>query len=86
LTDKLGLLAWTSSGPIFLIDGQGVVSESDDEGKSWEEASEIGGQPAAFEAAGDDLYAALHDGTIKRSTDGGQTWTVRSRPHATITQ
>jgi len=28
----------------------------------------------------DELYAALHDGTIKRSTDGGASWTVRSRP------
>jgi hypothetical protein len=27
-----------------------------------------------------EFYAALHDGTIKRSTDGGATWTVRSTP------
>jgi hypothetical protein len=42
---------------------------------------EIGGQPAAFLAQGvRELYVALHDGTIKRSTDGGATWVVRSTP------
>jgi hypothetical protein len=25
-----------------------------------------------------DLYVALHDGTIKRSQDGGATWVVRT--------
>ena len=86
LADKVGLLAWTSSGSLFLVDGEGVVSESEDDGRSWDETGEIGGQPAAFEADDDDVYAALHDGTIKRSTDSGRTWTVRSRPRATITQ
>ena len=28
----------------------------------------------------DELSVALHDGTIKRSIDGGATWTVRSTP------
>ena len=86
LSDEIGLLAWTELGSLFLVDAQGAVSESDDDGATWEESGEIGGQPAAFEAAGDDLYAALHDGTIKQSSDGGQSWSVRSRPQATITQ
>jgi hypothetical protein len=44
-------------------------------------AGEIGGQPAALVAEGpNDLYVALHDGTIKRSTDGGATWKLRSTP------
>jgi hypothetical protein len=30
--------------------------------------------------AASDLYVALHDGTIKRSTDSGSTWVVRSTP------
>jgi hypothetical protein len=41
---------------------------------------EVGGEPAAFEAEDDGLYVALHDGTVKRSTNGGRSWTVRSRP------
>lgn len=86
LTDKTGLLAWAASGAVFLVDANGVVSRSADGGKSWEEAGEIGGQPAAFEANADDLYAALHDGTIKQSRNGGRTWTVRSRPRATVAQ
>ncbi len=86
LTDEVGLLAWTESGSLFLVDAQGVVSDSEDDGARWEGSGEIGGQPAAFEAEGDDLYAALHDGTIKRSTDDGRSWSVRSRPQATITQ
>ena len=40
----------------------------------------IGGQPAAFIAHGRDLYAALADATVVRSTDGGRTWTVRATP------
>lgn len=85
LTDRTGLLAWAESGPVFLVDGEGVVSRSDDRGERWEEVGEIGGQPAAFEAAGDDLLAALHDGTIQQSTDDGRTWTVRSEPETTVT-
>ena len=84
LDDALGLLAWTASGALYRADADGAVSASPDGGRSWDAAGEAGGQPAAFEAAGDDLYIALHDGTIKRSSDGGGTWTVRSRPRATV--
>jgi hypothetical protein len=47
---------------------------------SFNEVGSIGGQPAAFEAAGDELYVALHDGTVKRSPDRGRSWRLRSRP------
>jgi hypothetical protein len=39
-----------------------------------------GGEPTALIADRRDLYIALADGTVKRSTDGGVTWTVRAAP------
>jgi photosystem II stability/assembly factor-like uncharacterized protein len=42
---------------------------------------EIGGEPAALLANGtDEVYVALHDGTIRRSSDGGTNWSVRTTP------
>jgi hypothetical protein len=38
-------------------------------------------EPATFEATGpDELYVALHDGRIKRPSDGGRTWVLHHRP------
>ena len=82
LADELGLLAWAADGGLYLVDGAGGVSESTDDGGSWQEVGTVGAEPAAFEAAGNDLYVALHDGTVKRSSDGGRSWVVRSRPRA----
>jgi hypothetical protein len=50
--------------------------ESTDEGRTWDPVSLLG--EADFHA--DQLYAALHDGTILHSTDGGSRWEVRSAP------
>ncbi len=76
-----GLLAWPTSKRLYRVGGDGGVSVSRGAAKAWRQVGELGGQPAAFEAEGpNDLYAALHDGTVKRSTDGGKSWRVRSRP------
>ena len=75
-----GLLARTSDGTLFLVDGTGAVHRSDDGGASFEAVGEIGGRPAAFAAAGDDLYAALHTNEVKLSRDGGRTWELRVEP------
>jgi hypothetical protein len=77
--DRAGLLAWPARGRLYLVDGRGRVFLSRDRGKSWERVGDIGGQPAAL-MADTQLYVALHDGTIKRSANGGRSWTVRSRP------
>ena len=81
-----GLVAWLQSGALAVVDGGGRTLASEDGGRSFEARGEIGGEPAAFDSAGDDLYAALHDGTVMRSVDGGRTWSVRSRPKASVTQ
>jgi hypothetical protein len=81
LAGEPGLLAWPAPNRIYLVRGDGHVYVSGVPERSWRALGEIGGRPAAFEAEGrTDLYAALHDGTVKRSTDGGQSWEVRSRP------
>ncbi len=77
---QLGLLAWAEVGTLYFIDGSGQVSMSRDQGGSWQRRGSIADQPAAFASAGRDLYAALPDGTVKSSTDGGRSWTVRSTP------
>jgi photosystem II stability/assembly factor-like uncharacterized protein len=79
--DAVGLLAWPTPERLFLVDGNGDVFLSANGGARFERRGTIDGQPAALLGQGaDELYAALHDGTIKRSTDGGSTWTVRSTP------
>jgi hypothetical protein len=79
MSEAVGLLAWP--GRLYLIAGGGQVFAGRDGGRRLEHQGEIGGQPAALVAEGpSELYVALHDGTVKRSTDGGATWAVRSTP------
>jgi Sortilin, neurotensin receptor 3, len=79
--EEVGLLSWPDSRHLFLVDAAGRFFGSNDNGIRFAQRGEIGGQPAALLAQGpDELYAALHDGTIKKSEDGGATWTVRSTP------
>lgn len=74
-----GFVVWHEPTRLVLITSGGEVKFGRDATK-WEQIGDLGGRPAAFEAEADGLYAALHDGTIKRSTDRGQSWSVRSRP------
>lgn len=81
LSDELaGLLAWQDGGRLALVDGTGAVQLSDDAGRSWRIAGNVGGRPAAFIAHENELYAALGDGSVTRSTDGGRSWAVRVAP------
>ncbi|MDQ5808621.1 MAG: exo-alpha-sialidase, partial [Actinomycetota bacterium] len=75
-----GLLARTRGGTLFVVDAEDGVHRSDDGGASFDAAGEIGGQPAAFAAHGDDLYVALHSNEVKTSSDGGRTWRLRVAP------
>jgi photosystem II stability/assembly factor-like uncharacterized protein len=78
--DTAGLLAWPAADRLYLVDGQGQVAHSVDGGRGWRPDGEIGGEPVAFIADGTDLYVALADATVKRSTDGGASWTLRATP------
>ena len=76
-----GLVAWPTARLRYLISGEGSVFVDDMEEGGWSRVGESGGEPAAFEADGaDQLYAALHDGTIIGSDDGGSSWRALSSP------
>jgi hypothetical protein len=79
--EHVGLLAWPSPELLHLVDGRGDVHASSDAGRSWRARGSIGGLPAALLGrSASELYAALHDGTVKQSVDGGLRWTIRSSP------
>jgi hypothetical protein len=76
LRGRPGLLAWTKGG-LYSLDPKGMVRIARHDLGRAESVGRVGGEPAAFDAASTrHLYVALHDGTIKRSNDGGQSWHV----------
>jgi photosystem II stability/assembly factor-like uncharacterized protein len=78
--DTAGLLAWPAPDRLYLVDGQGQIERSPDGGRRWQPTGSIGGQPAALVAHDAELYAALVDNSVKRSSDGGASWTLRATP------
>ncbi len=74
-----GLLAWGDS--LVVVDGGGTVHRADGPDDRLRPVGDVGGAPAALDAGqSDDLYVALHDGTVKRSVDGGAGWSLRAAP------
>lgn len=72
-----GLLAWPRRDRLYLLDGGGQLWLSRDGARRWQSRSRIGGRAAALLAvSAETLYAATHDGEIKRSLDGGESWTM----------
>jgi hypothetical protein len=81
LSKSVGLLAWPALDRLYAVDGRGRVFASSDAGREWRAVGDVGGQPAALLATSPRaLFVALHDGTIKRSADGGASWILRSSP------
>jgi hypothetical protein len=79
--EAIGLLAWPSANRLYVVNANGRVFVSADSGGEWSPVGDIGGQPAALLATGPrELYVALHDGSIRRSTSGGASWNLRSSP------
>lgn len=76
-----GYLAWPTSGRAYLADPTGSFFAAPRASGPWRSRGEIGSPPAALLAVDErTLFAALHDGTIVRSGDGGATWKVRATP------
>lgn len=80
LSEATGLLAWPRQERLYLLAPDGRLWHSPDQGKRWRALGEIGGKPAAFLVSGRQMYAALHDGVIKKSRDGGASWNLLARP------
>ncbi len=78
----LVLLAWQDPGALFGLTAAGVVFTSTDAGASWQQQGTLNGAPQALLATGDSLYAAVHEGGIHRSNDGGRSWRVYYREPA----
>lgn len=75
--DIAGLLAW-SDKTMYLLDTNGKLAASGDAGATWKPAGDVPGQPVAFIATETELYAALSDGTVMVSADGGDSWRIRT--------
>ena len=87
LVETSGLLAWPKPRQLYLLAPDGQLWLSPDRGRRWRRLGEVGGHPAAFAAYADGrMYAALHEGIIKRSTDGGRSWRVLARTESAQTR
>jgi hypothetical protein len=68
--------AWAEGSDLYRIDPGGDVKVSSDGGEKWKPLGSTGGEPQALTIDGDGkLYAALLDGTVSVSDDGGRTFT-----------
>ena len=63
---------------LVLVDGAGTIHKR--QGAEWTPVGKIGGPPAALAADGKTLLAAVQEGAVLQSEDGGRTWSVRVRP------
>ncbi len=79
LDEQIALVAWAAPERLFILGAEGQVAASPDGGRSFRPSGQTPGEPVSFMAAGDDLYVALADNRIMRSTDGGATWSLRTQ-------
>lgn len=80
LEGAAGLLAWPETQRLYRIAADGRVSIAAGAGREFRPVGDVGGLPAAFLAADGELYAAVHEGGIEQSSDGGRSWRIRYRP------
>lgn len=76
-----GYLAWPSTKRLFVATLDGAFLSAKGANRPWRSRGPLGSPVAALLAVNEKtLFAALHDGTIKQSDDGGMTWKVRATP------
>lgn len=76
-----GHLAWPTPGRAYVADLAGSFLTARRASGPWRPRSSLRSPPAALLAVDErTLFAALHDGTIVRSGNGGATWEVRATP------
>jgi photosystem II stability/assembly factor-like uncharacterized protein len=75
-------LAWPDTVALWGVSGAGAVLLSADAGGTWRQVGMVPGKPDALLAAGEHLYASVHEGGIYLSRDGGATWQLRYRDEA----
>ena len=75
-------LVWPSKDALYSIDRNGQVRVSPDGGRSWEDRGEVGGLPSEV-AVGrqNEVLAAVVGGKIRRTRDGGRTWSTVTTLH-----
>lgn len=71
----LAFLDWTDDAGIVGVAPDGTVHTSKD-GRMFNDRGTVGAAPAALLVTDDAWYAAVEDGGILRSDDGGASWTV----------
>jgi hypothetical protein len=79
LGKQIALVAWAAPERLFMLEQGGKVAVSSDGGRSFRPAGDVPGEPATFMAAGNELYVALTDNRVMRSTDGGASWSLRTQ-------
>jgi hypothetical protein len=80
-TSAAGYLAWPVRDRLYLATPDGAFLTATAPAGPWRAQAALDAPVAALHAVDDKvLFAAVHDGTIKQSTDGGATWKVRATP------
>lgn len=75
-----GYLGWPRAGRLYLFGVRGDVGVSSGPGRPFRPVGSLGSMPHAVLVTRTEMYAALDAGEIRRSTDGGVSWKVRSAP------
>lgn len=76
-----GYLAWPAPQRLYVATLDGAFLTATSSRGPWRGRAQLAAPVSALHAAGAaELFAALHDGTILHSVDGGASWDVRATP------